>query len=54
MWVKLLHAISIRTWNGAWTTLWFVFVSFIMFPIVWLKMEDKSGNNSEEKNSIEL
>ncbi len=38
MWVKLLHAISIRTWNWAWTTVWFFFVSFIMFPIVWLKM----------------
>jgi len=53
MWVKLLHAISIRTWNGAWTTLWFVFVSFIMFPIVWLKMNDKSENNSEEKEITE-
>jgi len=49
MWIKLLHAISLRTWNGAWTTVWFLFVSFIMFPIVWTKMSDQSGNISEEK-----
>lgn len=53
MWVKLLHAISIRTWNWAWTTVWFFFVSFIMFPIVWMKMSDQSGDISEEKEITE-
>lgn len=42
MWIKLLHAISLRTWNWAWTTVWFLFISFIMFPIVWTKMKDNS------------
>jgi len=65
MWVKLLHAISLRTWNWAWTTVWFFFVSFIMFPIVWTKMKDVSleknneepilsENKKEENSSIEL
>ncbi|MDD3145336.1 MAG: hypothetical protein PHV23_04465 [Candidatus Gracilibacteria bacterium] len=42
MWIKLLHAISLRTGNGAWTTVGFLFISFIMFPIVGTKMKDNS------------
>lgn len=52
MWIKLLHAISIRTWNWAWTTVWFIFVSFIMFPIVWMKMTDKSEKPKLEENKM--
>lgn len=46
MWIKVLHAISLRTGNGVWTTVWFIFVSFIMFPIVWIKMKDKSNDEA--------
>ncbi|MDD3793960.1 MAG: hypothetical protein PHI37_04050 [Candidatus Gracilibacteria bacterium] len=46
MWIKVLHAISIRTGNGAWTTVGFLFVSFIMFPIVGMKMKDQSNNET--------
>ncbi len=46
MWIKLLHAISLRTWNWAWTTVWFIFISFIMFPIIWTKMKDNSKKDT--------
>lgn len=38
MWVKLLHAISLRCGRWAWTTLGFVFIPFIMMPVVWVKL----------------
>lgn len=39
MMVKLLHAISLRCKRWAWTTVGFIFIPFIMFPVVahWLK-----------------
>ncbi|NVP17368.1 hypothetical protein HUU51_01495 [Candidatus Gracilibacteria bacterium] len=46
MWIKVLHAISLRTGNGVWTTVGFIFVSFIMFPIVGIKMKDKSNDEA--------
>jgi len=42
MWIKLLHAISLRTWNWVWTTIWFMFISSIMLPIVWVRMKNKT------------
>ena len=45
--VKMYSAISTRCWRWNWTTLWFLFVPFIMFPIVWSKLENKSWNNSK-------
>lgn len=55
--IKLYHAISLRCWRWAWTTVWFLFISFIMFPVVWYTMEDKSNeikkdDNDEETNII--
>lgn len=47
----LLHWISKRTWRWAWTTLWFIFVPFIMFPVVWSKLEDKSWINSDNQTT---
>ncbi len=41
LWLILLHSISKRTWRWGWTTVWLVFVPFIMFPIVGYKMVDK-------------
>lgn len=55
MTVKLYHAISLRCWRWARTTVWFLLVWFIMFPVVWYNMEDKSGenkNNDDESNII--
>ena len=34
MWIILLHAISKRCGRGAWTTVGFIFVPFIMMPVV--------------------
>ncbi len=51
MWVKLVHAISVRTGRWVGTTIWFIFVPFIMYPIVGFQMEDKSNNNQENKVS---
>jgi len=47
--IMLLHWISKRTWRWAWTTLWFIFVPFIMFPVVWSKLEDKSWEKEENQ-----
>ncbi len=48
MWIKLLHAISIRTGRWAWTTVWLLFVGAIMFPIVWIKLEATNTVKKEE------
>jgi len=52
--VKLYHAISVRCGGWAWTTLWFLFIWFIMFPIVWFNLEDKSWkvDDSNSWNTI--
>jgi len=47
MWVKLLNAISKRTWRWGWTTLWFIFVPYIMYPVVGYKLKEKSENKEE-------
>lgn len=46
MWIKLLHAISLRTWNWVGTTIWFMFISSIMLPIVWIRMKEQTENNN--------
>lgn len=45
--VKILHWISVRCWRWAWTTVGFMFISFIMLPYVWYKMPDMSGKKLE-------
>lgn len=50
MWIKLLHAISLRCWRWIWTTIWFIFIPFIMFLVVWIKLKD---NSWEKKEKIE-
>ncbi len=51
MWVILVHSISKRTGYWVWATIWFIFVPFIMYPIVGYKMKDKTNENSQESNS---
>lgn len=51
MWVKLLHAISKRTWRSWWTTLWFLLVGFVMFPAVWTEFKWQS-QKTETKNEL--
>ncbi len=51
MWVKLLNAISIRTWRWAWTTLWLIFIPYIMYPIVGYKLKETSINKEESIES---
>lgn len=54
--IKLYHAISLRCGRWTWTTVWFLFVPFIMFPVVGTKLEDKSStlqnNNTDELVSV--
>ena len=53
--IKVLHWISKRCWRWAWTTIWFLFISFIMFPIVWNTCNsEKETLNEEDKNKVEL
>jgi len=52
MWVKLLSAISTRTWRGAWTTLGFIFIPYIMYPVVWYKLKEKSENNTKNNEEV--
>ncbi len=56
MWIKLIHAISVRTGRWVWTTIWFILIPFIMYPLVWYKMnENKTSNeNKEVENNNEL
>lgn len=49
--IILLHWISKRTWRGAWTTLGLLFIPFIMFPVVWVKLQE--GLNVEVSKETE-
>jgi len=48
MWVKLLHAISLRCGRWAWTTVWFLFVPFVMMPVVGYKL----GKNTSQSDTM--
>lgn len=51
--IKLIHAISIRCWRWVWTTVWFIFIPFIMFPIVGYKLEENINKETKiEENEI--
>ncbi|MDD3646580.1 MAG: hypothetical protein PHH06_04175 [Candidatus Gracilibacteria bacterium] len=56
MWIKLLHAISIRTNKGVWTTVGFIFIPFIMFPVVGYKLGESNTTvvetSKEEKTEL--
>jgi len=53
--IKVLHWISLRTWNWKWTTAWFLFLSFIFFPLVGHKFNPENAKKVEEKKeTIEL
>jgi len=58
--IYILHCISKRIWKWKLVTLWLFLLPFIMFPIVWIKMDDKSSENKdstdkeEESNTQEL
>lgn len=56
MWIRLLHAISIRTGRWVWTTIWFIFIPFIMYPVVGYKMEENKhwDNNEPNQKNTEL
>lgn len=44
MMIKLLNAISKRCGRWAWTTVWFIFIPFIMYPVVWYKLNANDVN----------
>jgi len=46
--IIVLNAISKRTWRGGWTTLGFIFVPYIMYPVVWYKLKAKTSEESSE------
>ncbi len=50
--IKLLHSISKRCSRWAWTTIGFLFIPLIMFPIVWYKL--KSNEDNQNNVDIEL
>lgn len=52
MMVKLYHAISKRTWRWAWTTVWLIFIPFIMFPVVGYKLKANSNQTTTEEVPI--
>lgn len=55
MWIKLLHAISLRTGRWAWTTVWLLFINAIMLFVVWIKMKDTNiweNNMTESENPV--
>lgn len=47
MWIKLLYAISLRTNRWVWTTVGFIFVPFIMYPVVWYKLGESNSTPTE-------
>lgn len=51
--IKLYHAISLRCGRWAWTTIWLLLIPFIMFPIVWYKLADKSSQTQDWVIEIE-
>lgn len=53
MWILLLHAISKRCGRWAWTTVGFIFVPFIMLPVVWVKLE-KTQNAPQKESQPEV
>jgi len=54
VYISILHAISKRCGRWAWTTVWFLFIPFIMFPIVGSKCSpNKNNTNSENTNEAQ-
>ena len=48
VWIKLLHAISLRCGRWAWTTAGFFFIPFIMMPVVWVKLNKSAKANIKD------
>lgn len=44
--IIICAGISKRTWWWFFRTLWIIFLPFIVLPIIWLTMKDKSQNNN--------
>lgn len=44
--IYLMHLISKRCGRWAWTTVWFVFVPFIMYPIVGTSLKENISQNN--------
>jgi len=54
LYIHILHSISKRCGRWAWTTVWFLFIPFIMFPIVGSKCSpNKNTTNSENTNETQ-
>jgi hypothetical protein len=54
MWIRLNHGISKRC-NRTWlTTLWLVFIPFIMLPVIAYTLENKSSPIEEKQETVEL
>ncbi len=43
----LCYNIAQRTNRWLWSALWIFFISFIMLPIIWIKLEDKNKENEK-------
>lgn len=60
MFTRLLHAISIRCGRWVWTTIGFLFVPFIMMPVVGYKLKYNTQNtwsetlSKEKQETVEL
>lgn len=50
--IILLHSISKRCGRGWWTTVGFIFIPFIMMPVVWMKLNKTL--KSTIKETVEL
>jgi hypothetical protein len=57
LWIIVLHWISKRTGRTWWSTLWLIFVPFIMLPVIGYKLKDEKDNESEPEkiwDNVEL
>lgn len=55
--IIVLNWISKRTWRWVWTTIWLLFIPFIMLPIVWYNLKEwelNIENKVEDNNVVEL
>jgi hypothetical protein len=48
------NGISKRTWNWVWTTIWFLFIPFIMYPVVWSNLKETTMINTESTMTKEM
>lgn len=47
-WIVVVHSISKRTWRWAWSTVWMIFVWFIMLPVIGYKLQEWDSQKTEK------